>query len=199
MGETDIGANAVVLDNLVKLTVSFGEPSFFEVLKAELKKEKHITGVECVASSQNNLDTEVCTTMLGLTHKLLINEKLLNSLEFVTAKNVFSELNQKVKLPAKVLVSGSKKVFDDHIKLLDWIIESNKKNYYIQRYKGLGEMNPDQLWSTTLNPENRSLVQIEVGEAVQADEMFSLLMGERVEPRREFIEKHATEVLELDV
>ena len=69
----------------------------------------------------------------------------------------------------------------------------------LQRYKGLGEMNPEQLWETTLNPAHRTLMQISVEDAVRADEVFSILMGEEVEPRREFIQQHAREVKELDV
>jgi DNA gyrase subunit B len=69
----------------------------------------------------------------------------------------------------------------------------------VQRYKGLGEMNAPQLWETTMNPENRTLKQITIEDAVHADEIFSILMGEDVEPRREFIQQHAKEVKELDV
>jgi DNA gyrase subunit B len=69
----------------------------------------------------------------------------------------------------------------------------------VQRYKGLGEMNPEQLWETTMNPDNRTLKQITIEDAVQADQIFSILMGEEVEPRREFIQQHAKEVKTLDV
>ncbi len=78
-------------------------------------------------------------------------------------------------------------------------IKEIKGNYNIQRYKGLGEMNPTQLWETTMNPETRVLKRVELEDALEADEMFTVLMGDKVEPRREFIYKHSAEVLELDV
>ncbi|MDP4978290.1 MAG: DNA topoisomerase (ATP-hydrolyzing) subunit B [Desulfobacterales bacterium] len=90
-------------------------------------------------------------------------------------------------------------VIQDKKQLLTHVLEESKKGLAVQRYKGLGEMNPDQLWETTMNPAKRNILQVKVEDVVDTDEIFTILMGEEVEPRREFIQTNALEVSTLDI
>ena len=83
--------------------------------------------------------------------------------------------------------------------LVDHFIAAGKRGVAINRYKGLGEMNPDQLWTTTMNPENRTLLQVRAEDDTEADHMFTTLMGDQVEPRRKFIQDNALDVKNLDI
>jgi DNA gyrase subunit B len=101
--------------------------------------------------------------------------------------------------PFTVTENGSGTSIATQEDLLNHLMAEAKRGLAIQRYKGLGEMNPDQLWETTMNPENRHLLQVRLDEALDAERIFTVLMGEQVEPRRDFILRNALEVQNLDV
>ena len=128
-----------------------------------------------------------------------ITESILRASEWIELNNLWSQIQNISKLPINLKQGESTLSFDNYKEFSEHVLENTKKGYYIQRYKGLGEMNPEQLWETTLNPANRHLLNVGIEDAVAADETFSVLMGEQVEPRRKFIHDNALMVRELDV
>ena len=112
-------------------------------------------------------------------------------------KSLLHRLDELIPLP--VQIGGRPEPIFGWYALLRILMESARKGYEIQRYKGLGEMNPDQLWETTMDPENRAMLQVQVDNTVTADQMFSVLMGDAVDPRRNFIQTNALNVRNLDI
>lgn len=129
----------------------------------------------------------------------ILSADTLNASEIISLRDLWKSIQKVSLLPMVIEQSGEEYSFDNYNDFYQHIMESSKKGIYIQRYKGLGEMNPEQLWETTLNPENRNLLKVTIDDAVSADETFSILMGEQVEPRRKFIHDNALMVRSLDV
>ena len=95
--------------------------------------------------------------------------------------------------------NGNETLIGNEGELVDYVVKAGKKNLTLQRYKGLGEMNPQQLWETTMDPDRRTLLQVNIENAIETDEIFTILMGDQVEPRRKFIEENALNVKHLDI
>ena len=135
----------------------------------------------------------------GTGTQTVVDRDFLLSPEYKELKRVFSDLLE-FGYPPYQLQNGTDGSGVGSLKaLVTLVMETGKKGQYIQRYKGLGEMNPIQLWETTMDPDTRILLQVRVEDAVEADGIFSTLMGDEVEPRRKFIEEHALSVKNLDV
>jgi len=119
--------------------------------------------------------------------------------EFQKAVEIFGTLEDQLAAPFISGENGSSEEVPTRDALLEKVLAAAKKDLTIQRYKGLGEMNPEQLWETTMNPDKRTLLEVRIDDAVETDEIFTVLMGDAVEPRRKFIEDNALDVKNLDV
>ena len=135
----------------------------------------------------------------GLSRMTAIDNALLTSPEMRELRAITGHLGE-LGPPPYVLSGGNvESTANNFDELLQTVYDSGKKDLGVQRYKGLGEMNPGQLWDTTMDPIQRSLLQVTIEDAVEADSIFTTLMGDQVDPRKTFIERHAREVANLDV
>src|SRR5262245_16573395 len=130
---------------------------------------------------------------------VLIDWELATHVEFQRAVELYKSFVQLSQPPFIINEGDSETEVASREELLDHILTTAKKDLQIQRYKGLGEMNPEQLWETTMDPEKRTLLQVRIDDAVETDEIFTVLMGDQVEPRRRFIEDNALDVKNLDI
>ncbi len=129
-----------------------------------------------------------------------VGKDIIKSAKFLEMRSLLSQIGSLGRAPYALSTDdGGQVTLDSMTALVDFIMMTGKKGLSVQRYKGLGEMNPEQLWETTMNPEKRTLLQVRVDDAVIADEIFTTLMGDQVEPRREFIYKNALYASNLDV
>jgi DNA gyrase subunit B len=130
---------------------------------------------------------------------VLFDWNLASYVEFQKAVSLKEKLEMEFPAPFILGENGTSEKIESRADLLEKVLNSAKKDLTIQRYKGLGEMNPEQLWETTMNPEGRTLLQVRIEDAIETDEIFTILMGDQVEPRRKFIEDNALDVKNLDV
>ena len=128
-----------------------------------------------------------------------MDKDFLNGSDYVQIRKAAETLNGLIKPTAYIARGEQKRAVSSFKQAIEWLLEEAKKGVNIQRYKGLGEMNPSQLWETTMDVTNRILLRVRIEDAISADEIFTTLMGDVVEPRRAFIEKNALGVQNLDV
>src|SRR5436309_10529778 len=135
----------------------------------------------------------------GMAHTMEINHELVGSANFRELQKLAPSAIGLGRPPYKIKAKGEEKGCPGTAELVRTILEIGKQGIGLQRYKGLGEMNPEQLWETTMNPETRTLLQVKLEDFTGVEEIFSILMGDEVGPRRDFIQQHALEVRNLDV
>jgi DNA gyrase subunit B len=177
-------------DELDKIAAYIGDvyPDLTD-FKVELADDEEYDAKKIIYRSMHN----------GFERETVIDSDFLNTSEVKELMRIRDDLAEMGRGPFSVVGDGEEAEIFRVMEIKNYIIARGKKGQDIQRYKGLGEMNPDQLWETTLDPERRTLLQVHVDDAVEADEIFSVLMGDQVEPRREFIEKNALFVRNLDI
>ena len=152
------------------------------------------------ALNEQGAAVEIERMQHGLSHSWIVPQAFFNGLEYRAIHAMAEQLAELRLQPGAVVRRGNaSRGVTSFAEVRSWLLDEAKKGRTIQRFKGLGEMNPEQLWETTVNPETRRMLQVGVEDAVAADQMFSMLMGEAVEPRRDFIESNALKVANLDV
>jgi DNA gyrase subunit B len=185
-----------VLHSVRKLQQVFASEEALGQVEAVLAEAGFLT--ELTSDEEHGLsEIEVRRTNNGA--RTLIDWELATHVEFQRAVEIYKAIPDLHQPPFIIHANGMETSVDSREELLDRIMSAAKKDLHIQRYKGLGEMNPEQLWETTMNPDTRTLLQVRIDDAVETDEIFTVLMGDQVEPRRKFIEENALDVKNLDI
>jgi DNA gyrase subunit B len=196
-----------MLESKTDLTLALSTPNNAEALgnallnKMTSTKEWNLSDCKLQLDYQEDrIQISLSASKFGEKFDTIINKELAESPEWKELNRLWGSMFEKIPVPIQCKIGNvDPQTYTDYQSFCHSVLEGSKKGYYIQRYKGLGEMNPEQLWETTLNPKNRSLLKVSIEDAVAADEIFSILMGEQVEPRRKFIQENALFVRELDV
>ena len=161
-----------------------------EVEKAKLKLDGTIAFDE---------EHSLYEIQFGAPHNIKVNWALASTAEYKRLRALTKQIEEYNKPPFTISRNGAKVTKEKAKDVLDFVLEDAKKDFTITRFKGLGEMNPEQLWQTTMNAETRTLLKVKLEDAVAAEDIFTTLMGENVEARRKFIEENALEVVNLDI
>ncbi|QKQ24586.1 DNA topoisomerase (ATP-hydrolyzing) subunit B [Candidatus Ruthia endofausta] len=168
-------------------------------LTEKLNQAVTLTQKHTVTFNADSNEVEYTLCVYGVdTDHIILNAVFFNSLEYQTIKKFSQKIESVITQESYVEKKAKQVKVDCFSHVVDFLIEDAKKGQSFQRYKGLGEMNPEQLWETTMDPEQRTLLKVKIEDTIVADEVFSTLMGDEVEPRRNFIEDNALSVDNLD-
>ncbi|HTZ75392.1 MAG TPA: hypothetical protein VMB47_15830, partial [Candidatus Aquilonibacter sp.] len=198
-----------------KLARKLRDPKLIEILadseldkKADFSEKKKLQDlVKAIEKAKLNVEPKLEFDEEHSLHELVlknggekrINWALAGSPEFKRLRTLHQAIEENNKPPFTIAHNGDKTEKESAQTLLNYVLEDAKSAFTITRFKGLGEMNPAQLWETTMNAESRTLLKVRLEDAVAAEDIFSTLMGENVEQRRKFIEDNALDVVNLDI
>jgi len=189
----------VLLRNKIRFKSSFEEKENIIALKRIMVGEGFKSPQITKDEEHNLFELSVTFPHNGREKTNRINWDLISSVEYKSLFNLHKEIGQLQNSPILISSKGKETTLNSGEELLRYILAVGKEGLFIQRYKGLGEMNPEQLWQTTMNPETRTLLRVKIEDAVEADEIFSVLMGDQVDERRRFIQDNALMARNLDI
>lgn len=190
-----VGKDGVLTKQSVKLRKIFEQ----EDLMAQIEGKVAEAGYKTDLTSDEAHGLSEIVIYFGNGQSVIFDWDLASYVEFQKALELKRDLEEKFPAPFVLGENGTSEEVATRTELLEKVMGAAKKDLNIQRYKGLGEMNPEQLWETTMNPEKRTLLQVRIEDAIETDGIFTVLMGDQVEPRRKFIEDNALDVKNLDV
>lgn len=200
---------AAVLEKMITMTAidsnidKESAQDWFKELEKRLATDETNLGyqinVDNIEGEASHWRAQIKVLRHGITTEKIIDRDFFESGEYFAIKTLAEELHELLSESAYIKRGDRQQEVSSFKQVMAWLMDEAKRGQHIQRYKGLGEMNPEQLWETTLDSENRRLLQVQIEDVIAADEIFTTLMGDQVEPRRAFIETNALNTANLDV
>jgi DNA gyrase subunit B len=190
-----VGKDGIMSKSAVRLRKIFSDPEMMAEIEGRLVAAGHTA--ELTSDEEHGLGEIEVRFPNG--HSIKIDWDMASYVEFQKALELKRDLEEDFSAPFVLGENGKSESVADREELLERVLGLAKKDLSMQRYKGLGEMNPEQLWETTMDPDKRTMLQVRIEDAIETDGLFTVLMGDAVEPRRKFIEDNALDVKNLDV
>jgi DNA gyrase subunit B len=191
----DAGLVAVLAESGLDKKTEFEDKKTLEKLLKDVDKSKLKLDGKVTFDEEHSL----YEIQFGAPHNQKINWALASTAEYKRLRALAKQIEEFNKPPFVISRNGDKATKEKATDVLAYVMEDAKKDFTITRFKGLGEMNPSQLWETTMNADTRTLLKVKLEDVVEAEKIFTTLMGENVEDRRKFIEENALEVVNLDI